>query len=65
MDYIISEIFFTQRISQIRQIFFHQMCLCSEFAKVSHNQSFSPYGKYLKIEVKITSLALKLDSHWA
>ena len=31
----ISKIFFNWIISQIRQIFFHQMCLCSEFANVS------------------------------
>ena len=35
---------FTQGISQICQIFFRQMCLCSEFAKFSHRQSFPPYG---------------------
>ena len=43
----ISKIFFTQRISQVRQIFFRQMCLCNEFTKVSCCQSFPPYSMYI------------------
>ena len=43
-SYVVNIFYSNFKKWEIRQIFFHQMCFCSEFAKFSHHQSFPPYG---------------------
>ena len=56
-----TEIFFNRRILQIRQIFFHQVCLCSEFVKVSRRQSFPLYGIMNSLKQQYSVIKQKLQ----
>ena len=54
-------IIFGLRMDKICQIFFCQICFCSEFAKFSHYQSFPPYGMYI-IKYGSTYLIAGIDT---